>query len=98
MEVKEDLMLFLTEDQVSELVGVGDALEVVEASMRELSEGKAANLPRQRMRMPTGTLHLMAAALAAVVLMPAISRKRSLPRTSGDSIQTKEIRYDTTRT
>jgi len=57
-------MLFLTEDQVSELVGVGDALEVVEASMRELAEGKAANMPRQRVRMPTGTLHLMAAALA----------------------------------
>jgi alanine dehydrogenase len=64
MAVKEDPMLFLTEEQVADLVGVSDALEVVEASMREQAEGLAANMPRQRVRMPTGTLHLMAGALA----------------------------------
>lgn len=57
-------MLFLTEAEVTQLVGINDALEVVEAALREQAAGTAANLPRQRIHMPTGTLHLMAGALA----------------------------------
>lgn len=57
-------MLFLTESEVTQLVGMGDALEVVEAALREQGDGTGASLPRRRIRMPTGILHLMAGALA----------------------------------
>lgn len=57
-------MLYLTEQEVTQLVTIRDALEVVEAALRGQGEGTAVNLPRQRVRMPPGTLHLMAGSLA----------------------------------
>jgi alanine dehydrogenase len=56
-------MLFLTEDDVRELLTMGSALECVEASFRAQGSGQALNRPRQRILQPHLTLHYMAAAL-----------------------------------
>jgi len=57
--------LFLTEDDVRQLLTVPLALEAVEAAHRELSHGTATDVPRQRTRLPQTTLHILQGALSA---------------------------------
>lgn len=56
-------MLYLTEADVEQLLTMPMALEAVEAAFRHLGTGTAENIPRRRLRLPQGSLHLMAAAL-----------------------------------
>ncbi len=56
------MALFLTESQVNELITAADAVAVVEQSMQEIGNRTAINLPRQRLRLPQGMLHMLAAA------------------------------------
>jgi alanine dehydrogenase len=53
--------LLLREEEVQALLSVGDAIEALERTFRAQAEGRAVNLPRQRVRWPGGTLHVMAA-------------------------------------
>lgn len=53
--------LLLREEEVQILLSVGDAIEALERTFRAQAEGRAVNLPRQRVRWPGGTLHVMAA-------------------------------------
>jgi ornithine cyclodeaminase/alanine dehydrogenase-like protein (mu-crystallin family) len=52
-------MILITEDHVKQLVGIQDALAAVESSFLEQSSGTGYNLPRQRVRQPKGTLHIV---------------------------------------
>src|SRR5437868_9949241 len=54
--------LYLTEQQVDDLVSMTDAMAAVEASFRHQGEGRATNEPRRRVRTPQGMLHVMFAA------------------------------------
>lgn len=54
--------LYLTEDEVSRLVTMSDAMSAVEESFRRQGEGHATNEPRRRVRAPKGLLHVMFAA------------------------------------
>lgn len=56
-------MLYLTEADVEQLLTMPVALEAVETAFRHLGTGRAENIPRRRLRLPRGSLHLMAAAL-----------------------------------
>lgn len=56
-------MLYLTEADVEQLLTMPIALEAVETAFRHLGTGKAENIPRRRLHLPQGSLHLMAAAL-----------------------------------
>jgi ornithine cyclodeaminase/alanine dehydrogenase-like protein (mu-crystallin family) len=51
--------LYLTEDEVAELLGPADALEAVEGSFRRLAAGEVENVPRQRTRWDGGFLAVM---------------------------------------
>lgn len=55
-------MLYLTEDDVNQLVTMADAMTAVEACFRRQGEGAATNEPRRRARVPQGMLHVMFAA------------------------------------
>ncbi|QDT36356.1 ornithine cyclodeaminase family protein [Stratiformator vulcanicus] len=54
--------LYLRENDVNELVSVGDAIDVLETAFRELAAGRADNVPRQRARSKGIRLHSMSAA------------------------------------
>jgi len=54
--------IYLTEDDVRELLDVETAIEAVEGAFRALAEEKAVNVPRSRARSPGITLHVMSAA------------------------------------
>jgi alanine dehydrogenase len=56
--------IYLTEDDVRELLDVGTAIEVIEEAFRRFSEQKAANIPRSRAAAPGIVLHVMSAAAA----------------------------------
>jgi ornithine cyclodeaminase/alanine dehydrogenase-like protein (mu-crystallin family) len=53
--------LLLREADVAALADMPSIVEWVEASFRELGDGDARNLPRERVRLPSGTLHVLAA-------------------------------------
>ncbi len=54
--------LFLTEDHVRELLDMPTAIEVVEELFRELANGRAKNVPRQRVQAGKMLLHTMSGA------------------------------------
>jgi alanine dehydrogenase len=54
--------LFLSEDDVEQLVSPADAVDVVEGSFRRLAAGAVENAPRRRLRLEEGRLADMAAA------------------------------------
>ena len=54
--------LFLTEDHVRDLLDMPMAIEVIEELFRELSNGRAKNVPRQRVQAGKMLLHTMSAA------------------------------------
>ncbi len=57
------MTLYITEKQVGELVDIRDAIAAVENSGRLLAGGEATFVPRTRLRMKNGFLHLMPASL-----------------------------------
>lgn len=54
--------LYLTEEEVRELVDMETAIEVIEEAFRQLAHGRAFNVPRARAFAPGVTLHQMSAA------------------------------------
>ena len=58
-----DPMLYLSEADVEQVLTMPIALEAVEAAFQHLGAGKAENIPRRRLHLPQGSLHLMAASL-----------------------------------
>ena len=59
------MALFLSEDDVCELLTMQRALECVEASFLAQAAGEGINRPRKRILLPHSSLHYMAAALTA---------------------------------
>ena len=59
------MALFLSEDDVCELLSMERALEYVEASFLAQATGQAINRPRKRILLPHSSLHYMAAAFPA---------------------------------
>ncbi|MBI5035543.1 MAG: ornithine cyclodeaminase family protein [Chloroflexi bacterium] len=57
------MTLFLTEAQVEQILTMPDAMRVVEDALRQMGESRAHNRPRQRVRVPNGTLQVMPAGL-----------------------------------
>jgi alanine dehydrogenase len=57
------MALFLDEPQVTELLSMAMALAAVEDALKQQALGTATNNPRSRVRLPTGQLHMMGAAL-----------------------------------
>ena len=57
------MSLFLCEKDVEQLLNMPMVLEAVEAAHRDLSSGQACDVPRQRTRLPTTTLHILQGAL-----------------------------------
>jgi len=55
------MALLLREADVQALLSISDAIEALEQAFRAQGEGRAANLPRARVRWPRGALHVMAA-------------------------------------
>lgn len=55
------MTLYVTEDEVGRLVDIDVALQAVEAGFQALASGRATSRPRDRTRMPGGTLHMMQA-------------------------------------
>ncbi len=51
--------IFLSEQDVEQLLTMPDALRVVEDALRDFGRGDAQNRPRQRVRAPNGVLHVM---------------------------------------
>ncbi len=56
------MTLYLTEEEVAELLTPGDAVEAVEACFRRMAAGAVENRPRYRLRLEGGALAVMAAA------------------------------------
>jgi alanine dehydrogenase len=55
-------MVYLTEQDVRELLPVSDAVRLLDDAFRRMAEGAAANQPRRRLVLPSGSvLHYMAA-------------------------------------
>lgn len=54
--------LFLTEDEVRDLIDMETAIEVLDEAFRELAAGRAQNVPRARAGSPGVMLHTMSAA------------------------------------
>lgn len=63
------MAIFLTEDEVRELLPMKRAIELVEASFHEQHDGQALNRSRERILIPSASLHYMAAALTQDGLM-----------------------------
>lgn len=61
VEALRSAMLHLTEEDVSRILTMKDALREVEAALKDLGEGKAENRPRQRVRGPHAILNVMPA-------------------------------------
>ncbi len=55
--------LYLREADVAALVGIDEVITAVENGFRDLGMGRAVNRPRQRVIIPGGTLHVMAAGM-----------------------------------
>jgi ornithine cyclodeaminase/alanine dehydrogenase-like protein (mu-crystallin family) len=57
--------LYLTEQNVEQLLTMPMAIEAVDEGFRQLGTGQAENLPRRRLHSSKGMMHLMAASLPA---------------------------------
>lgn len=58
------MALFLTEEDVTQLLTMDDAISAVEDAFRQLGEGSAVNSPRSRVGLPGTMLHVMSAGSA----------------------------------
>ena len=56
-------MLYLKEGDVEQLITVPDVIDALDTAFRDQAIGKAWTNPRQRLRMPGTTLHMMAGAV-----------------------------------
>ena len=63
------MALFLTEKDVNEVLTMDLALEAVEEGLRLQAEGKAANSPRSRLRLPNGVFNFMSAVAPGLGVM-----------------------------
>lgn len=63
------MALFLTEEDVRQLLTMPMAIAAVEEALREVSLGLAVNMPRQRTRIKTGALHLLQGAVESQGIM-----------------------------
>lgn len=59
------MALFLSENDVKQLLTVGMAMEAVESAHRDLALGQAQDMPRARTRLPQTALHILQGALPA---------------------------------
>ncbi|HTY03111.1 MAG TPA: ornithine cyclodeaminase family protein [Rhodocyclaceae bacterium] len=57
------MAIYLTEDDVKQLLTMDLALEAVEAAHRAHGLGRAIDVPRQRTRVPTASMHILQGAL-----------------------------------
>jgi alanine dehydrogenase len=57
------MALFLNEQQVTDVLTMQMAIAAVEEALKQQGVGSAINNPRSRVRLPSGQLHLMSAAL-----------------------------------
>ena len=55
--------LYLKEDEIAGLATVPETIDILDRVFRDQAAGGAINNPRNRLRMPGGTLHLMAGAV-----------------------------------
>lgn len=53
------MVRYLSESDVSRLLSMPRAIEQVERALKDLAEGRATDLPRQRTRQPATTLHIL---------------------------------------
>ena len=63
------MAIFLTENDVKEILTMEMALDTVEESFRLMAEGTATNSPRSRIRLPNGVLNFMAGAAPGIGVM-----------------------------
>jgi len=56
-------VLYLKEEDVEGLVSVPEVIHALDQAFRQQATGRAFTNPRTRLRMPSGTLHMMAAAI-----------------------------------
>ncbi|HEX9016420.1 MAG TPA: ornithine cyclodeaminase family protein, partial [Chloroflexota bacterium] len=56
------MALILRENDVKSLMTMADAVQWVEAALKAHGEGRGRNVPRSRVKMPKGTLHVLPAA------------------------------------
>ena len=59
------MALFLNESEVRGLLTMTECIDAVETAFVHSSSGLAENVPRKRIRLPRGFLHLMSAAAVA---------------------------------
>jgi alanine dehydrogenase len=55
--------LYVKEEQVEELVSVPEVIDILETAFQDQAVGRAWNNPRNRLRLPGTTLHMMAGAI-----------------------------------
>jgi len=55
--------LYVKEQEVQQLVSVPDVIDALDTAFRDQAAGRAWNNPRNRLRLPGATLHIMAAAI-----------------------------------
>lgn len=61
--------IYLNEEQVRELLGMEEAIKVIEEAFRQHGTGKAVNRPRYRLKTAKGILHLMPSAVPNMGVM-----------------------------
>src|SRR5215813_7220166 len=55
--------LYIKEEEVEQLVGVPEVIDLLDTAFRDQATGRAWNNPRNRLRLPGATLHMMAGAI-----------------------------------
>src|SRR2546422_9949527 len=55
--------LYIKEEHVERLVSVPDVIDILDTACRDQAVGRAWTNPRNRLRLPGATLHMMAAAI-----------------------------------
>src|SRR5437773_11279848 len=55
--------LLLKEQDIQQLVSVPEVIDILETAFRDQAAGRAWTNPRNRLRLPGATLHMMAAAI-----------------------------------
>jgi len=61
-QITRNMIRYLSESDVKQLLTMPDALEAVERALRDRALGKALDVPRVRTHVPAGTQHVMQAA------------------------------------
>jgi len=56
------MALFLNDQEVAQLLPMNECIDVLDRAFAHAGEGKVDNIPRNRIRMPGGFFHFMAAA------------------------------------